>query len=220
MSDSESERTIAYIDGFNLYFGLRESGYRRYYWLNLRRLVQNLLRPNQKLVMTKYFTARISAAACPENPALGEKLRAKRQRQSDFLEALETLTDFRIFYGHYLHKPTTCRKCGHCWADHEEKMTDVNIATELLRDAFENKFDTAILLSADSDLVPPIRVIRELFALKRVVAVFPPARFSHHLKTVAHAHLLLGRPMLAKSQFPDQVQKPDGHVLQRPDRWK
>jgi len=220
MSESATQRIIAYIDGFNLYFGLRESGYRRYYWVNLKRLVENLLRLDQRLVMTKYFTARISAAASPSNPALCEKLRAKRKRQSDFLEALETLADFRIFYGHYLHRPTTCHRCGHCWADHEEKMTDVNMATELLRDTFEDRFDTAILLSADSDLVPPIRVLRELFPRKRVVVVFPPARFSHHLKTVAHAHLSLGRATLARSQFPDQLTKSDGHVLRRPGGWR
>ena len=220
MSNSARQRTIAYIDGFNLYFGLRESGYRRYYWLNVKRLMENLLLADQELVMTKYFTARISASASPGCMALAENLRAKRERQSDFLEALATLPDFAIFYGHYLHKPTTCRKCGHCWADHEEKMTDVNIATELLRDAFEDRFDTAILLSADSDLVPPIRVIRELFPGKRVVVVFPPARFSHHLRMVAHAHVPLGRAVLAKSQFPDQLTKPDGHVLRRPLWWR
>jgi hypothetical protein len=30
-----NKRVIAYIDGFNLYFGLRDSGYRRYYWLDI-----------------------------------------------------------------------------------------------------------------------------------------------------------------------------------------
>ena len=54
------ERVIAYIDGFNLYYGLKSSGWRRYYWLNIQRLVQNLLKPNQRLILTKYFTSRIS----------------------------------------------------------------------------------------------------------------------------------------------------------------
>jgi hypothetical protein len=41
-----NQRVIAYIDGFNLYFGLRESGLRRCYWLNLPALAESLLRPH------------------------------------------------------------------------------------------------------------------------------------------------------------------------------
>ena len=44
----------------NLYHGLKSKGWRRYYWLDLRRLVENLLRPGQRLVMVRYFTARVS----------------------------------------------------------------------------------------------------------------------------------------------------------------
>lgn len=54
------DRVIVYIDGFNLYFGLKSKGWRRYFWLNPQRLTENLLKPGQKLVFTKYFTARVS----------------------------------------------------------------------------------------------------------------------------------------------------------------
>ena len=39
-------------------------------------------------------------------------------------------------------------------------MTDVNIATAMLTDAYRDRFDTALLVSADSDLVPPVRAAR------------------------------------------------------------
>lgn len=55
------ERVIAYIDGFNFYFGLKSKGWQRYYWLNLQELARSLLLPSQRLASTKYFTARISA---------------------------------------------------------------------------------------------------------------------------------------------------------------
>ena len=42
-------RVIAYVDGFNLYFGLKDKGWRRFYWLNVQLLVQNLLKLNQDL---------------------------------------------------------------------------------------------------------------------------------------------------------------------------
>ncbi|MBP7766428.1 MAG: hypothetical protein KA113_14680, partial [Syntrophaceae bacterium] len=43
----KKERVIAYIDGFNLYFGLKSKGWRRYYWLNLQALMRNLIKPYQ-----------------------------------------------------------------------------------------------------------------------------------------------------------------------------
>ena len=57
-SADSRERVVAYVDGFNLYFGLRQKGWRRYYWLSPRALVLNLLKPGQRLVRTKYFTLR------------------------------------------------------------------------------------------------------------------------------------------------------------------
>jgi uncharacterized LabA/DUF88 family protein len=99
-------------------------------------------------------------------------------------------------------------------------MTDVNIATEMLSDAFADQFDVALLISADSDLVSPVRKVRHLFPDKRVVVVFPPARHSHALKSVANVCLHLDRATLVKSVFTDQVAKPDGFVLQRPAEWR
>jgi len=32
------DRVITYIDGFNLYFGLKSKDWQRYYWLNLQLL--------------------------------------------------------------------------------------------------------------------------------------------------------------------------------------
>jgi len=112
-------------------------------------------------------------------PPKRSSLDAKKKRQSDYLEALATLPDFRMYFGHYLGKSLTCRTCGANWRTHEEKMTDVQIATELLVDAYDDSFDTALVISADSDLVPPIRATRRLFRNKRIVVGFPPQRSSY-----------------------------------------
>lgn len=219
MSKKPTFRVITYIDGFNLYFGLKESRYKRFYWLNIQDMVLKLLREYQKLVLTKYFTTRISGPEKGDNSKLAQNLEAKRCRQATFLEALETLNEFIIFYGHYLRKKVKCFSCDRIWNNHEEKMTDVNIATEMLTDAFENKFDTALLISADSDLVPTIKAIKRLFPEKHVIVFFPPSRFSTQLKKVADHQFTIGRRTLSKSQFPDQVIKADGHVLERPRQW-
>jgi hypothetical protein len=43
------ESVVAYIDGFNLYFGLKADHGRKYLWLDLQALIEGLLRPNQEL---------------------------------------------------------------------------------------------------------------------------------------------------------------------------
>jgi len=200
-------RVITYIDGFNLHYGLREGGLQRYYWLDLRLLSMQLLRPGQRLAEVKYFTARVS------DPA------DKRKRQSDYLEALQTHCGIRPFEGQFLAKPVECHNCGHTWPKREEKMTDVNVATEMLTDAFQKRYETAILVSGDSDLVPPIRAIRELFPALRVIVAFPPNRYSRNLADTAHGHFFIDEPTLGRSQLPDEVTKPDSYVLKRPPSW-
>ncbi len=102
---------------------------------------------------------------------------------------------------------------------HEEKMTDVNIATQLLCDTFHDVFDTALIISADSDLVPPTQAIRKFFPEKRVVVAFPPERKSAHLKSAAHACIPIGRSALSKSVLPDCVSTSTGPILNRPAEW-
>ncbi len=205
---SSMERVIAYVDGYNLYYGLREKGWKRFYWLNIKAMVGHFLRPGQKLVATKYFTTIVNY---PE---------AKRRRQSSFLEALQTLSDFQIYYGHFLADSVSCRECGHTYRTYHEKMTDVNISVEMMSDAFQDQFDVAFLVSADSDLVGPVKAVQRLFAHKRVVVAFPPARSSKALKQAAGAQIYVSRTTLAKSLFPDQVVKPDGYVLRCPPEWR
>lgn len=171
-------------------------------------------------MFTKYFTARISGGWAGDPPERASYLDAKRRRQSDFLEVLDTLEDFQRFEGHFLGKDITCKACGTSWRSHEEKMTDVQIATEMLTDAFEDRLDTALLISADSDLVPPTLAVRRMFPGKRVVVALPPSRTSVELQRAASAFFVIGRRKLAQSQFPNEVTKPDGYVLRRPARWR
>jgi len=202
-------RVIAYIDGFNLYYGLKSKSFRRYYWLNLELVVENLLKPNQELKLVKYFTARISIP------------REKQRRQSVYIEALETLAKLRIFFGKYFIKEITCNNCKTVNYIPNEKMTDVNLATEMLIDAFQQNFDTALLISADSDLVHTVRSIKDLFPNKEIVACFPPGRFSSSLHKLCFPKtFVIGRRTVAKSLLPEMVTKKDGTILMRPAEWK
>jgi hypothetical protein len=210
MPTMAEDRVVVYIDGFNLYFGLKTKGWRRFYWLNLLDLSRNLLKPHQTLAQVKYFTSRIR-----DDPP-------KERRQSTYIDALQTLPpgELRIILGKYQSEIRTCRSCGSSYPSHNDKMTDVNIAVEMMADAFQDRFDSALLISADSDLTAPIATTLRLFPLKRVVAAFPPARSSEDLKRVVSAHFTIGHGLLAKSVFPDGVVRADGFLLNRPASWR
>ena len=71
-----------------------------------------------------------------------------------------------------------CHSFNAKWDAQEEKETDVNIAVRIVSDAFLDKFDVAYVFSADTDLIPAMKCIRETkdkgFPEKEVVAIFPP----------------------------------------------
>ncbi len=98
-------------------------------------------------------------------------------------------------------------------------MTDVNIAVELLGDAQDDAFDTAIIVSGDGDLAGPVRHARVRYPAKRTVVAFPPGRHSAGLRSAATAYLTLGRDACRDSQLLEQVVKPDGFILTRPLSW-
>ena len=81
--------------------------------------------------------------------------------------------------GHFKEKHRRCRTCHDVWVAHEEKETDVAIATYLVSDAFRGRFERALVVSADSDLAPAIKCVREHFPRKSVNVIAPPGRWGH-----------------------------------------
>lgn len=203
---NKKERVIVYVDGFNLYFGMKEAALSNLKWLNLRKLTINLLKERQELIEIQYFTSRVS-----NDPD-------KQKRQTLFIEALESV-GVKVFYGHYQRNTIDCNRCGHVWVAYNEKMTDVNIATHMIMDAYKDKYDMALLISGDSDLVPPIKEINEHFKNKRVFVAFPPKRHNNSVAIVAKGSLTIGRKKLADSQFDTEVKKKDGYIIKKPKEW-
>jgi len=103
---------------------------------------------------------------------------------------------------------------------HEEKMTDVNIACHMLTDAMAGRFDVALLISGDSDLVPPVQNIRQHWPNKRVIAVFPPNRHSKALKDAVHGYVNINEYNLRQCLLPDVVRLQSGETAERPDHWR
>lgn len=199
---------MVFIDGFNLYHGLKDKYGRRYHWLDLEALATNLLKPWQTLVGVKYFTARVRNDV------------GSLQRQSIYLDALQShCANLEIIDGRFQEKIRGCKRCGSTWTGYEEKETDVSIAIALLEHGVKNDFDTALIISGDSDLCPAVRALQRVCPDKRVIVAFPPARWSHDLKLAVHSAFPLGLAKIRQSQLPSEVITTSGLSLKRPGRW-
>jgi uncharacterized LabA/DUF88 family protein len=212
-------RVIAYVDGLNLHHGLVAEGLRSHLWIDPCALVRALIKPGQRLERVNYFTSRLSGARAHDSPTIGPIRDRDRRCQATYLEAMVTWERLELHYGHFLEKVRRCRKCGTSWVIAEEKKTDVLIASRMLMDAADRACDQVMLISGDSDLVPPLHIIRDRFSATRIVVAFPPGRRSIDLQRVAHAYLQIGVANIRRSQLPDVVVTPGGVRLERPAEW-
>ena len=202
------ERVIAYVDGNSLYSGLCSKGWQRFLWLDVRALAGRCLNPGQELVMTHYFAELVEG---PEE---------ERRRQAVYLEALRTLPDFRGHYVPYLSETIRCRGCGREVPVHIVKMTPVELATELLADAALDRFDAALLFSAEGSLAGPVATARRLGRHRPITVVFPPGLRALALEEAASGVLHVGNRELAGSLFPNTVTRKGDAPLRRPEEWR
>lgn len=201
------ERLIVYVDGFNLYHGMHQEFGRSTLWLDLVALAQSF-RPKQRLVAVKYFSA----------PVLDDP--HAQSRQAHYVEALSARypNQFAAVMGRYQKKSIVCFRCGNAHTHYEEKETDVNIAVTLVADAALHSMDSAIIISADSDLVPAVKAVGSIGAHLFVAAAFPPNRVSKHLKTLMPASFHVDRKRIKKLQLPDNFEAA-GKKFERPTHW-
>lgn len=201
-------RVIVYVDGFNLFYGIRIAFGRKYHWLDLERLAKGLLLPEQSLVAVKYFTARVRN----DPPA--------EQRQDSYLQALQAhCMNLQIVEGRFQKKSLRCYSCRTRWVTYEEKESDVGLAVALVEDTATNAYDTALLISADSDLCPAVRSVKRLEPTKRITAVFPPNRHSSDLQRAVNGVLHIDRAMLNRAQLPQEIVTSTGVKRTRPQHW-
>jgi uncharacterized LabA/DUF88 family protein len=219
-------RTIVYIDGFNLYYRMLKARPAEK-WLNPLALAQAVLQPAHEITRVNYYIARVSARAHdPFAPA----------RQAIYLNALGTVPEIAIHEGSFmtsepwmaLASPPQAKPQGYAWTvpapslvkvvKSEEKGSDVNLGVHLVRDAFTDAFDVAVVITNDSDLVEPIR-IATLEARKRVGLLVPVKYPTQSLIDAASFHLHIRPGHLMKSQFPNPVELPDGSRLHKPESW-
>lgn len=149
------ERILFLIDGFNLYHSIKyNKNHHKYRWLNLEKMCQCFITKNKKIINIFYFTA--YATWRPSSMA----------RHKIYVKALELFNIIPIF-GKFKIKDRFCPNCKKEYLSHEEKQTDVNIAIKLLQEAINDSYDNAIIVSVDSDLIPAIKAVKNLYPTKK-----------------------------------------------------
>jgi len=219
------ERAYIYIDGLNFYYGLVKNT--PYKWLNFLQLFTNILPRNLKILKIKYFTTIVKAfPGDPQAP----------QRQRIFLRALQKVIDnLEIYYGSFLVNPRKRRlktplidSMGQTIIqaevlEPEEKGSDVNLAVQLLNDAWLDLFDWAVVVSNDSDLAEALRLIKEQHG-KKILLVPTFSKKGKNLMKGPTSKLLkyadelryIRESSLRKSQLPDVI---PGTNIRKPEGW-
>jgi uncharacterized LabA/DUF88 family protein len=238
MSGSGVIRSNVYVDGFNLYYGaVKDTPYK---WLDIAALCHQVL-PGISINRIRYFTALVRSTE--EDPH-------RTQRQQFYIRALQTLPNLTVHYGHFLQTVARMRLAsptagGTAFVDVvkiEEKGSDVNLATHMLVDAFRRDCDQLVVITNDSDLAEPIRIINKELGVP--VGVLNP----HTQDTVHRRHRISGRTgpapkaspsivlrkvakfwrnissagpnsHVARSQFPPELLDAQGRRIVKPANW-
>jgi uncharacterized LabA/DUF88 family protein len=193
-------RTTVYIDGFNLYHAIDDLSEAHLKWVNLWAMSEKLLQGDQQLVAVKYFSA--YATWRPHS----------YRRHQRYVQALEACGVTPIL-GRFKAKSVRCQaQCRQMYVTHEEKETDVNIGVHLMADALADRFDRALVVSADTDLNAAVALTRLEASGKQIAIVAPPGRKGRN--SSALFEITKGR--IRASLLPEQIVLPDGRTIARP----
>jgi len=217
-----------YIDGFNLYYGAVKGT--PYKWLDLQALCRRLF-PRDNIHRIRYFTSKVRSTA--KDPK-------KLQRQETYIRALKTIPNLTVHYGVFkTHVKRRVLACSHCGADYgkglvcphydppqlievlecHEKGSDVNLGSYLLLDGFRNEFEIAAVISNDSDLATPIRLVRCELGLDVGIVNPRGTRPCAELRTVATFNKTVFKSALKSCQFSAIVYDSHRRAIAKPQDW-
>lgn len=197
-----------------------------YKWLHLAALCTTLL-PKAKINKIRYFTARVDAL--PHDKQAPD-------RQDIYLRALRTIPNLTIHEGRFAFWPGLLPQFPLAYLNKAkppqsvqvlrsvEKRSDVNLATYLLMDCFDNDFDEAVVISNDSDLALPIQMVTAKFG--KTVGVINPnsnrresGKVNKDLERAASSYMrMINIKVIANCQFPVELTDSQGK-FSKPATW-
>ncbi len=189
-------KTIVYVDGYNLYYSRLRDGV--YKWLDMVALFDVILKAQNasaELIEVKYFTSPVKASFATHGVASDvAQTQYHRALQAKYPARLTIIKGFHIFEPSYLPiyeagQPADKAKRVRVWGI-EEKQTDVNMALHAYRDAVQGRCNQVIICSNDSDLEPAMKLIREDAPSIRIGLVLPLKRNSIEEARISNKRLM------------------------------
>ena len=203
--DKPKARAALYVDGFNLYHSINDLEEPFLKWCNLWRLGEIIIpQRSEKLVKVVFCTAFYPGDY------------KKRIRHEALIKALD-IAGVETIRGHFSKEPAECYSCGHKWDKPTEKASDIHIALSLYEDACDDVFDTAYLLTSDTDQAATVRFVSRRFAQKKIVSVSPPGRdHSQHILSLTPYKVTLNKDHIERSLFRGFVSGGGKPAVRRP----
>ncbi|WP_426142466.1 NYN domain-containing protein [Pseudomonas sp. DWP3-1-2] len=211
-------RTACFVDGYNLFYGLLAG---TPYKCSLLAHIIRVEHPDSTLSDVNFFTSGVK-------PSLASRGIASKEAQDTYLRAL-IARGVNVFYGRhqlesgkaprFVDKNTPASRDDQVeiWKL-EEKETDVHIAISMYRLAAresslrpEERTQQIVLVSADTDMTPAMRALREDFPDLHLGVILPhregiqrtaPGSLKQHANWMRHA---VTEVELAAHQFPPRI---------------
>lgn len=177
-------RTAFFVDGYNLFYGLLAGT--EFKWLDLPALLQHILHvqePQSRVASISYFTAGVK-------PDLASRGILSKQAQDTYIRAIKA-RGVEVYFGRhrlepgraprFIDKSTPASRSDQVdiW-QLEEKETDVHLAISMYRLATrqstvvpEHRIEQIVLVSADTDMAPALRALREDYPALRIGVILP-----------------------------------------------
>ena len=147
MGTFNMKRVAVFIDGNNFYFGLRklygkDKSLKHFNFLKFA----GFLAKNEKVVDIFYYNAQLDREQNPN----------KYESQKQFFEKLRNIPNFHLILCKLLKRNIT----GTDKFYYIIKEDDIHMAVDMVENAGNNKFDTAIIVSGDGDFVPAVEAVK------------------------------------------------------------
>lgn len=193
------DRVAFFIDGFNMYHSLKENA-PDCRWLNLAKLCSRFLKEGETVSRIYYFSAYATWLNDVEK-VKKHQLYVNRLRKEGVVPVM----------GKFKEKTVFCPNCETYFTKHEEKQTDVNIALKIVAGAMLYEYDTAILVSGDTDMIPAIQTVKDIGFDKKIGVLFPLGRKNKELAKCADFSIKISKADLLDSLFESET-APEGWV--------
>jgi uncharacterized LabA/DUF88 family protein len=188
----ENERVMVFVDGGNLYAGVK-LGLHLQKSVDIDSLIKKLT-SGRSLVRAYYYTT--------PSPHPNSSQGKAHQR---FLDKLGWIENLQLRRGRVVPRRNVveCPKCGKAfdYNVYMQKGIDTRIAVDMVTLAVRDAYDTAILVSGDSDLAEAVNYIREQTNKKVENACVPGKSWAKTLREAVDKRIPLTREYLMDCLF-------------------